>query len=172
MTMHLFLTGEVQVGKSTAIRRFLAQCPQLRVGGFHTVAVPGPADGWDSVHLLPATVDRPTTADTCVMTRRGVYPDRQRQLFPAVFDTVGVPLLAQPCDLLLMDELGFAEDTALAFQQAVLDCLDGPTPVLGVLRSRGGLLPDKVRQHPHVRVVTVTQENRDHIPEELMQWLR
>ena len=35
--MHVFLTGEIQVGKSTLIRRVLAALPDVRTVGFRTV---------------------------------------------------------------------------------------------------------------------------------------
>jgi nucleoside-triphosphatase THEP1 len=33
------------------------------------------------------------------------------------------------------------------------------------------VLGDKVRQRENVRIITVTEENRDEIPKELEQWL-
>ena len=49
---HLLLTGEVQVGKSTLIRRLLEAHPGWRVGGFQTVTRWAGRQG--SVHMIPA----------------------------------------------------------------------------------------------------------------------
>ena len=34
---HVFLTGDIQTGKSTILRRYLERHPDLRVGGLRTV---------------------------------------------------------------------------------------------------------------------------------------
>ena len=85
---------------------------------------------------------------------------------------MGVSLLKHTadCDILLMDEIGVQEDGAAEFHRAVLDCLDGDVPVLGVVRSKAGILTDAVRAHPKVKVVEVTPENRPEIFELLMKW--
>ena len=49
MTEHLFLTGEIQIGKSTLLRRFLAEKKQ-RIAGFRTVWSDGERR---TLHLLP-----------------------------------------------------------------------------------------------------------------------
>jgi nucleoside-triphosphatase len=166
--VHIFLTGAVQVGKSTAIRRFLENHPELKIGGFRTEAA---TDG-QSVHLLPY-VGGALGEDNRIMRRRGKFPNREVTVFPQVFDRLGAELLQQSrdCDIILMDEIGFAENEALNFHAAVMETLSGNVPVLGVLRGRPTVLGDKVRQRENVRIITVTEENRDEIPKELEQWL-
>ena len=39
----------------------------------------------------------------------------------------------------LMDEIGFFEQDALAFQAAILDALDGDIPVLAAVKAREGI---------------------------------
>jgi nucleoside-triphosphatase len=170
--MHIFLTGAIQVGKSTAIRRFLEPHPSLTLGGFRTVSVSAAEGESDSVHIIPP-VGGQARAENRVM-RRWQAPQRGRQLFPEVFDTVGTALLRRDrsADLILMDEIGFAEDTAPDFHRAVLERLCGSTPVLGVVRERNGVLGEQVKGHPRVKLLTVTEDNRDEIPELLTRWFR
>ena len=52
--MHIFLTGDVQVGKSTIINKTLAALKIERPGGFRSVSVPDLPDGAMSVYLIPA----------------------------------------------------------------------------------------------------------------------
>ena len=66
-----------------------------------------------------------------------------------------------------MDELGPAESQAAAFCGAVLAALDGDMPVLGVLQKADTAFLRAVASHPRVRVVTVTEENRDRLRQEL-----
>ena len=75
--------------------------------------------------------------------------------------------------LLVLDELGWLEREALAFQRAVRACLGGTTPVLGVVKPRraGTWLEDLVRT-PGGAVLPVDAENRDGLPALLAERLR
>ncbi len=169
--MHIFLTGEVQVGKSTIIRRWLESHPGLRVGGFRTVPSVIGANGEDSVHIVPAAGDTALTEENRIMFRQGEWPHRRREVFPQVFDRVGVALLKDDGekDLLIMDEIGFTEDDAVLFQRAVLEKLEEDTPIFGVVRALPGVLADAVRAHPKSRILTVTRENRDEVLDKLLK---
>ena len=112
-----------------------------------------------SVHLLPA-VGGEATADNLLF-----YCG---ECDAARFDTLGTAALSQRRgDVLLMDELGPAESQAAAFCGAVLAALDGDMPVLGVLQKADTAFLRAVAAHPRVRVVTVTEENRDRLRQEL-----
>ena len=67
-----------------------------------------------------------------------------------------------------MDELGPKERNADAFREGVLRALDGDTPVYGVLQQAESPFLEAVRSHPEVEVITVTEENRDALPQELL----
>lgn len=167
--MHIFLTGEVQVGKSTIIRRWLQAHPQLRVGGFRTVPGAKGKNGEDTVHIIPAAGNPALTAENRIMFRQGRWPQRKLEFFPQVFDRVGVSLLREggEKDILIMDEIGFSENNAVLFHQAVLEKLEGEVPILGVVRALPGALPEAVRAHEKSRVIAVTRENR----ETVLEWL-
>ena len=74
---------------------------------------------------------------------------------------------AADCDVIVMDELGPSEAAALEFQKAVLAALDGDKPVYGVLQQADSEFLGRVAAHPRVRVVTVTEENRDRLRQQL-----
>jgi nucleoside-triphosphatase THEP1 len=44
--------------------------------------------------------------------------------------------------------------------------------VLGVVRERNPVLGEQVKGHPRVKLLTVTEDNRDEIPELLTRWFR
>ena len=161
---HVFLTGAIQVGKSTILNKYLRAHPELRVGGFRTVWK-GRWSERASIHIVPAAEDVPLTEENCVGIRSFVPPRRGREDYPKIYDTVGVPILegGGPYDLYLMDEIGPGENEAAEFRKAVLRLLDGDTPVLGVVQEKPGVLPDLIRAHERVRIITVTEENRDDI---------
>ncbi len=74
--------------------------------------------------------------------------------------------------LILMDECGYLERGALLFQDEVIRCLDSDTPVLGVVRLREGGWTERIRNHPRVKLLTVTEENRDNLPALLFEHYR
>ena len=75
----------------------------------------------------------------------------------------------EKAELIVMDELGPAEARAEAFQSAVLRVLDGKIPVLGVLQKAESPFLRKAAEHPNVRVLEVTAENRDILTGMLME---
>ncbi len=159
---HLFLTGEKQIGKSTVLRRLLAGRTAV-TGGFLTVRLRTPEGG--AVYMLRAGREEACSPENLLFTKRKGIPS----VIPGRFEALGCAILRErvDCDLLIMDELGPAESEAAAFQRAVLDCLDGNVPIYGVLQQGESAFLETIRQHPAVRLITVTEENRDRLPEAL-----
>lgn len=162
---HLFLTGEKRVGKSTAIRTALADFDGL-LGGFRTMRTIL-EDGRISVHLLTSENDVPSGKNRIFF--RGDAP----ALSVKRFDALGCAALEPRPDvrLILLDELGPNEQQAYAFQQAVFRVLNGEIPVLGVLQQADVPFLRSVADHPRVSLLTVTEENRDKIPNLIRNWL-
>ena len=165
---HIFLTGDIQVGKSTLIRRVLAALSPLSLGGFFTVSEPDAETGELGVFLLPAAEpDAPRSAENRVGLRirgRGGVGDA------AVFDRAGCAALAgaEGTQLILMDEVGRMEREAAAFTARIEVLLDCEKPILGVLRGAARTpLAECIRSHSGTRLVVVTPENR----EELLPWI-
>lgn len=167
--MHVFLTGDRQIGKSRALNGALAQL-QLPVWGFRTRFLTRER-GSSSLYMAPA--NDPESFDESMM----VAELREGKMRPLTerFDTWGVELLTEarrhPQGIILMDEVGHLEKRALLFQSAIRDCLDGDIPVLGVLRK------DQewhafIKNHPKVRVITVTEENRGGMADRVAAILR
>ena len=146
--MHIFLTGPLQSGKSTAIAHYLVGRPEAP-GGFRT--------RWDRAggHLALELLETGETLSVATMEPHGVRADP-----------------AGRRSLLLMDELGFLERCSPVFQRAVFTLLDGPAPVLGVLR-RHEKSPfwGPVSRRADVRLLPLTVENRAEIPAELAHLL-
>ena len=173
---HLLICGDVGVGKSTLIGRLLEHSTRP-LCGFATKRIPVPgADGLCPVYLHPAaravserTYGRDNLIGKC---------DRRHSLrFPRVFDTLGVELLRAPEDgLILMDELGFLENDAARFREAVLRALDGSIPVLAAVKSRDTEFLRSVKAHPNAELVSITEQNRDGLYElllpKILKWNR
>ena len=168
--MHIFLTGAVQIGKSTVISKVINSAG-LRVGGFRTSFGPDRASPDRLLYLYSAGSPPALDEDHGVVRFTGRVPAP----IPGRFDSLGIPLLREAkarASLIIMDECGRLESDALPFQAEILSALDGDTPVLGVVREGLPGWTTAVAAHPRVRLVTVTMENRDYLPAMLNRWVR
>lgn len=147
MKKHIFLTGAKGVGKSTLVRRLLAE-GSWRLGGFFTVKHEG------KVYLLQPG-ESPCPDNFLFSCGEDAAPTR--------FDILGCEALSVPCDVILMDELGPHESDAPAFQAAVFRALNGDTPVLGVLQKADSPFLRQIAAHPQVQLVEVTADNREEL---------
>ena len=158
--MNIFLTGEIQVGKSTIINKFLDSHKNLKVGGFRTISNFDENLGViGGVYIVSALDENPIfTEDNHVGDRGEIkkgYPDK--------FNSKGVEFLSDlnDCDLILMDEIGFMESQAKDFSKTILDILDKDIPVIGVVKPKSKGLPLEVKNHPKTKLLTITEENRN-----------
>ena len=157
--MHIFLTGRVQVGKSTVIRRLLAETDG-KIGGFKTKWVP--IENGKLLVMMPYTQDENTYVEENVASRQ---IGTERTIYPEVFDTMGRRILedSTSCDIIVMDELGAMETRSLSFQKAVTDVLDGKTPVIGVIQPKETPFLNALRARKDVHIITVNVENREEV---------
>ena len=167
--MHIFLTGPVQVGKSTIIRKTL-KALQITPGGFRSVSVADLPDGAMSVYIIPAAAEAPAMgAENRVGIRNCV---RGMEKFPQAFEGAGVRTLsgAEDAKLILMDEVGRMESRAVRFSERILELLDGETPILGVVQKIANTpLTNAIRSHPNVRVIEISVENREEKAREVLR---
>lgn len=169
MSRHLFLTGDIQVGKSTIISRVLRELG-VPVSGFCTVAIPA-KNGESDIYLIHAA----GTPGDCTPASHLAHrcPGSTPVVHAEIFLSCGVPLLTSAsAPLIVMDELGWMESGSEAFQQAVFLVLDGAIPVIGVVRDRQTPFLDAVRAHPEVEVLVVTRENREELSRVVLLRLR
>ncbi len=160
--MHVFLTGDRQVGKSTIVKKVIASlsCP---IYGFETRFFPGQRA---VLAMVPSGFDGPLR-DADIVARK---EEGRWHPLPDAFSRIGTALLSRPhgsSGVIIMDELGFLEQDAAVFQSAVLKTLSNDLPVLGVLRN-GVAWHEAIRRHPFTKVITVTPENREHLPSQVL----
>jgi nucleoside-triphosphatase len=75
-------------------------------------------------------------------------------------------------DVYLIDEVGKMELFCPAFVERVPRLLDGAVPVVLTIAPKGRGLIAQVKARADVRLVTVTEEDRDGLPEELERCVR
>jgi len=100
---------------------------------------------------------------------------RSFAVYPEVFDEDGAAILLDAAGSspapkrIIMDELGFMESDARAFQNAVISVLGGSIPILGVLRLDSTPFLESVKAHGNVNVTTVDTANRDKLPMQIAE---
>ena len=167
MVRHVFLTGKKQVGKSTLVRKVLNDFDG-KAGGFFTVRTDAFLKNGYSVHLLGVngepSFDEETLLFLCGREGNGVNgKNRKISCVRDRFNLLGCRALVQcrDCSLVVMDELGPNEAEALLFRRAVLQQLEGSTPVLGVLQAPARFFWPEVTDHPAVELIEITESNRE-----------
>ena len=167
---HIFICGEVGVGKSTLLQRLLAQSTRP-LYGFITKKLDPDENGFHPIYIHPAGAIERVYEETNLI---GTCDRRIHNINLDAFNTLGVSYLqAEPSGIIMMDELGFMEAQAEAFTRAVMDALDGDVPVVAAVKARFDIpFLDAVRAHPNTILYMITIENRDDLLSELLQIVR
>jgi nucleoside-triphosphatase len=164
------LTGRPGCGKTTVIRRLAERLGDLRLAGFYTqeMSEKGQRVGFEAISLSGR---RALLAHVRARSRHrvGRYCVQPEQLEPLVEEELAG---AGEVDVYLIDEVGKMELSCPAFVEAVPRLLDGAVPVVLTVARKGQGLIAQVKDRVDVRLVTVTEENRDGLPEELEGWVR
>jgi len=169
--MHIFLSGTSGVGKSTVITKVLAQM-NVTVGGFCSGYGPDRGEPDRLLYLWDAG-EAPVFAEENAVAR---VADNRPRVIQGRFDTLGCDALRRAretgVELIVMDECGRLEREESRFRADVLTCLDGNIPVLGVIGRGEDEWLTAIRTCPNVTVLTVTENNRDSLPEQIHAMLK
>ena len=160
--MKVILTGARQVGKSTALRRFLSAYPGS-VAGFRTEF--STREDPNDRQLLIC----PIPSGAAEVAVRWVAGKPEADL--SAFDRCIPPLLRQKAELFVLDELGKFEGGAAEMRRAVEKLFDSAADVLAVVRLDAPGWMGALKERGGVTVLTVTEENRDGIPAALAKLL-
>ena len=157
--VHVFLTGEKQVGKSTLVSAVLFSVG-LKYSGLRSISVFDEKND-RNVYLVPAGGG---SNEPAVLA--GVCSNRHiTERHPEVFDEVGCRLLDfdEDTELVVIDEIGNMERDAKRYSDRIMALLDrSDVRILGVLQKKADSdLAQAIRKHPNVRMIEVTEENRD-----------
>jgi len=168
---HIFLTGDIQIGKSTVIKKTLALL-KLEYGGFCTYFGSDRPSPYRKLYINEASQPQICEEQNMVASFRRNHPP---EVYPERFDRLGSEYLIRAragANLIIMDECGNLEKEAAVFQTEILRTLDGEVPVLGVIKQSAGGWADQIRRHRRVSLFTVDVNNRDSLPAALAEMLR
>ncbi|MGH4124534.1 MAG: nucleoside-triphosphatase [Clostridium sp.] len=173
---NIFLTGDVHVGKSTAIISFLNKyiSNSSSIAGFKTKAFyeNGYLKGYYIENQIQPRISN--ISENMVGINTDFGKGKCCYGIPEVFEKKGVEILCQslkiPKSIILMDELGFFEKDAMEFKAQVHRTLDSKHRVLGVLKEKTNEFLNSIAARADVKVIKVTLENRDSIAKEINKY--
>mgnify|MGYP001614974261 FL=1 len=169
------ITGLPGAGKTQALLKVIEmlEADGLKVGGMVTEPIlkRGRREGF---HVMDwATKERRVFASKDIVSKVmvGWYG-----VDVGALDDVGVRALKHAtanCDVIVIDEVGKMEVESEGFVAAVKEALDADKPLLLTLhkKSRNPLLQD-IRRRDDVRILEVTQVNRNLLPYKIVKLLK
>jgi len=160
MHRHVFLTGEIGCGKSTALRATLDCLPGVNAQGLQTYYDEPRGSEIKRLHLR-------AFGESAKGTHLADLPGGDLSRIVPVFDHQGSLLLEraqQSAQLIVIDEVGRLEREAYSYHEVLRRCIEGNVPMLCAIRKLKAPWADWIRNHPRVELIEVTECNRDDIP--------
>lgn len=168
---NLLLTGMPGVGKTTVIRKVLASLPtRLKFDGFFTEEV---REGGERIGFQIVTAD----GQRAWLAKKGLPSPHKVGKYGVdvkAIENVVIPALSRAvrqADIIVIDEIAKMELSHPAFAEIVWECLESPKPVLGVIQRSHLPFIEKVKARGDVWVWEVTHQNRDQLPEKIVEAL-
>ena len=164
---NLFLTGKIGVGKSTILKNALKKI-DLSVGGYVTERI---FESYYRKYIVKSLYDNKEKYTIIKVDSR----DNSKKSFMEAFENGVVSILDKSLkyrDVIVLDELGPAENDIDIFTSKVFEILDSKKIVFGVLKDDNCKFINDIKDRDDVIVITVTEENRDFILEEVVEILK
>jgi len=168
--MRIIITGEIQVGKSRILDRIRKQYHPTSISGF--LSCPIIKNKINAGYYLQS-----------LNGKREIFAhvdfDKRNQFGPfgvklEVFNTFAVRILEQATEakLIIMDELGIMEKNAVRFVEQIVDIFQKPKNIIAVIQQRAlNFWIARIGQDNIDLSFTVTEENRDILPEKITGYL-
>lgn len=160
MHRHVFLTGEIGCGKSTALRATLKLLGCVNAQGLQTYYDEPRGSEVKRLYMR-------AFGDADKGTFLAELPGDDLSRIVPVFERQGCVLLErarQDAQLIVIDEIGRLEREAFAYHEALRRCIEGDVPMLCAIRKLKAPWADWIRSHPRVELIEVDDANRDDVP--------
>jgi len=171
MASHILITGLPGVGKTTLIRKLVERLTEYRPAGFYTEEIRNERGTREGFRLV-------TLCGRQLVLSHVRHPGPHRVSRYGV-DVAGFERLLEeldlrhsPSSLIIIDEIGKMECFSKRFVDVVTLLLDGSKTLVATISLKGEGFIRQVKRRPDCRLVTVTRENRDRLPDELTSELQ
>lgn len=168
----LLLTGHPACGKTTIIRKVIAQLGN-RAGGFYTEEIFGPG-GRKGFELT--TLEGKKVIFSHKDLRDPKYPRVGRYgVDLGALRDVGVAAIQQAMQagkIVVIDEIGKMELLSPAFRDVVMRAILGPNLILGTIIYKPHPEADVFKTLAQVTLWEVNNLSRDKLPQKTLEWLK
>jgi nucleoside-triphosphatase len=157
------------VGKTTLVQKIIERVGPIRMAGFHTAEIrsKGLRVGFE---LQGLNGKRRTLAHVDIHSRHrvGKY-GVDRSGFEAFLETLD--LMNPDVALIVIDEIGKMELFSDRFRSLVRESFNSDKQVLASIPIRGDGIIREIKKRPDIRLFEVTHDNRDYLPDAIMEGL-
>jgi len=164
---NILLTGPPGIGKTTVIEK-TAQLLGKRVKGFYTAEI---REGRQRRGFEIITLDGKKSVLAHVdfndskyrVGKYGVRPDNLKDTIHELLWTINNEKSA----CILIDEIGKMELFAPGFEEMILAAFNSDLPVIATIQAKPHPFCDSFKKRPDVKLIKVSTQNRDTLPERL-----
>ena len=166
---NILITGLPGVGKTTLIKKVSEELTNLHPVGFYTAEIreKGVRKGFELISLDG---------------RRGILSHTDikgpQRVGKYVVDIDGfedfldsIPFLIPATNLIIIDEIGKMECLSHKFIGFIKNILDSGKQVIATIALKGGGLIEKIKQRDDIRIIEITQSNRESLVSEVLKLL-
>lgn len=169
MPHSLLLTGRPGVGKTTVVKKVIAELG-ARAGGFYTEEIVGPG-GRKGFRVITLDGRQVTLAHIDIRSRSKVG---RYGVDVTAFERVGVAALRtaiERSEIVVCDEIGKMELFSSQFQSAVIKAIGWGKPMIATAMLAAHPWVDALKQMPGATTIEITLENRDTMPARVLSWI-
>ena len=165
--LKIAFVGTHGVGKTTLIQKIVEQIRSVSMAGFLTAEI-RPRERRLGFELLGLNGERRTLSHVDIHSRHrvGKY-GVDRDGFETFLETLD--LLNPDVELIVLDEIGNMELLSDRFSRLVRDVLASDKKVLASIPLKDSSFIREIKQRPDIHLFAVTPNNRDHLPDSLIE---
>ncbi len=164
---NILLTGRPGVGKTTLIKKVIDHLKE-KVGGFYTEEI---REGGQRKGFKIRTLD----GEEGILAQKGIksvykvgsYGVNLQDLDNLAWSSV--KRAVEEKDVVVIDEIGKMELYSKKFQEAVIEALDSPKPLVATIGAKPHRFLDEIKARKDVELLTITHANRDSLAKAIVQ---
>jgi nucleoside-triphosphatase len=165
MMKNIFLTGAPSSGKTTVIKKVIADLDQP-ANGFYTEEE---RKAGKRVGFLMKTLDG-KTGYLAHQDIKSEFHIRRYGVSIENIEIIAVPSITpRKTNIIILDEIGKMECFSEIFKKAAINVLDSPNIVLGTITLGGGEFIIQIKSRQDLEIHEVTPDNRDSLPDLILK---